>query len=173
MTASTQTIPPILCLPTELRFLIYEAIPLTRRHQTISPHLDPGRALGAHNPAPACVHLVTTSISTSILSTCRFPHDEAKVILGPRLQALRLEPPGMIIESFGYDPNPEDTSIPNYVLARVAQVVYGNAENMTEALYRNYRLQLGSSDYLQQTCTSPACVSLSVLFNSGWLRDLL
>jgi hypothetical protein len=128
MTKSTQNIPPILRLPTELRFLIHEAIPLTRRHQTIS---DSGRALGAHNPAPACVHLVTTSISTSILSTCRFFHDEAKVILGPRLQALHLEPPGMVIESFEYDLIPEDTSIPNYMLARVAQVVYGNAENMT------------------------------------------
>jgi hypothetical protein len=134
MTTSTQTIPPFLRLPTELRFLIYEAIPLTRRHQTISPYLDSGRALGAHNPSPACVHLVTTSISTSILSTCRFLHDEAKVILGPRLQVLRLEPPGMIIESFEYDPIPEDTSIPNYVLARVAQVVYGNAKNMTGSI---------------------------------------
>jgi hypothetical protein len=40
----------------------------------------------------------------------------------------------MIIESFEYDPIPEYTSIPNYVLARVAQVVYGNAGNMTGSI---------------------------------------
>jgi hypothetical protein len=111
--------------------MIYEAIPLTRRRQTISPYLDPERSLGSQNSASTRVHLVTTSISTSILSTCRFLHDEAKVILGPRLQALRLEPPRMIIESCEYDPTTEDDSIPNYVLVCIARALYRDAENMT------------------------------------------
>jgi hypothetical protein len=132
MATTTQTIPPFLRLPTEIRFLIYEAIPLVRRHQTISPCSDQKPVPGISDPPKIIIHLITTSMSTSILSTCRFLHNEATVIFSARLHALRMEAPSIIVESFSRFTTSADYVVLNYVLARVAHALHQHAIQDTE-----------------------------------------
>ncbi|KAF1831221.1 hypothetical protein BDW02DRAFT_557375 [Decorospora gaudefroyi] len=79
----------LLDLPKEIRFMIYEKLPIiTQRHDTPLRNRD------------HYLTLVTTTIpGISILATCRQVNEEASHVLAPHLQNILQTPPTVIVEA--------------------------------------------------------------------------
>ncbi|KAF1939325.1 hypothetical protein EJ02DRAFT_457082 [Clathrospora elynae] len=70
-------------LPTELRLMVYEYLPVTTRHHVLQ---DP------HSNTPSTITLVAKSLSVALLAANRLISEEAKQILSKKLAFLKTEP---------------------------------------------------------------------------------
>jgi len=90
-TMSTAKPFPFLSLPTELRLIVYEALPIRTQHYHIREKYTRDR------PKASCSNLglilvLSDVAGISILATCKTIHAEASKTLGRKLDALRMEP---------------------------------------------------------------------------------
>lgn len=92
--SATMTTPkpfPFLRLPTELRLIVYEALPIQTQHYHVREKYTRDR------PKASCSNLglilvLNDLAGISILATCKTIHAEASKTLGRKLDALRMEP---------------------------------------------------------------------------------
>ncbi|KAF2870092.1 hypothetical protein BDV95DRAFT_595655 [Massariosphaeria phaeospora] len=85
-------------LPSEIRLMIYERLPVVTRHVRIdTDHRD-----GPDLPVSAYI-LVIRSVPTSILRTCHQIYAEASEIITSKIKEIFATPPKIIIEAFRLD----------------------------------------------------------------------
>lgn len=83
-------------LPPELRCIVYEFVPIFRKHSTIPSERISRRT---HDEAEAELTLAVNTLPLQLLRTCRQIHDEAKPILAPELELTRQSTPRITMNS--------------------------------------------------------------------------
>jgi hypothetical protein len=89
---------PFLRLPTKLRLIVYEALPIRTQHYHVKEKFT------RDHPEASCSNLglilvLSDVASISILATCKTIHAEASKTLGRKLDALRMEPLRIITDT--------------------------------------------------------------------------
>jgi hypothetical protein len=85
---------PFAKLPTELRLMIYERLPIrTTRHNFSRPS-----STRANPPTPYSFAIVSQSTDLSILRTCSWIHTEASAIMHRKLECISHNPPRLIVD---------------------------------------------------------------------------
>lgn len=81
-------------LPKELRLMIYAQLPRKAKHVKLHLRND-------HRSDSPCVILITRSVPTFILATCKLVHEEARTIVKNIIQEKVLDTPSSMISSCG------------------------------------------------------------------------
>jgi hypothetical protein len=88
---------PFLSLPTEIRLMIYERIPVIVKVHSIRKEFCSSRYNIALSLTPCCFSIIDTTVSTAILSTCRRIFSESKDIIQRKKEELAARPLRMMI----------------------------------------------------------------------------
>jgi hypothetical protein len=89
---------PFLSLPTEIRLMIYERIPVIVKVHSIRKEFGSSRFSFTLSMTPCCFSIIDTTVSTAILSTCRIIFSESKDIIQRKKEELAARPLRMVID---------------------------------------------------------------------------
>jgi hypothetical protein len=122
-------------LPIELRFMVYERIPVIIRHHTFEPpvHADRETGLPVDQETSSAITLVTKTISTSILATSRAINLEAIRIFRPRLDALLKEPTRFIVHEESADAFVGGLGILSHMRTKIEGLLSGTSAEAQDA----------------------------------------
>lgn len=83
-------------LPPELRCIVYEFVPIFKKHSTIPSEKVSRRT---HDGAEVELTLVVNTLPLQLLRTCHQIYDEAKPFLAPKLESFRQSTARIIMDS--------------------------------------------------------------------------